>query len=78
MSEIDTSGSVRDVEVFRMVESCDTPQIERAEQQGIQTAPKRETILRLLDECHEKADANQLDNPTWSKANHQARTELCT
>jgi hypothetical protein len=32
-----------------MVKSCDTPQIERAEQQGIQTAPKRETILRLLD-----------------------------
>ena len=49
MSEIDTSGSVRGVEVFRMVQSCDTPQIERAEQQGTQTEPKRETILRLLD-----------------------------
>ena len=26
MSEIDKSGSVRDVEVARMVQSCDTPQ----------------------------------------------------
>ena len=25
-----------------------------------------------------KVDANQLDNPTWPKTNHQARTELCT
>lgn len=24
-----------------------------------------------------KADVNKLDNPAWSKANHQARTELC-
>jgi len=24
-----------------------------------------------------EADADQLDNPTWLKANHQARTELC-
>jgi hypothetical protein len=31
---------VRDIEVFHMVESCDTPQPERAEQQGIQSIPK--------------------------------------
>ncbi len=24
-----------------------------------------------------KADVSKLDNPAWSKANHQARTELC-
>jgi hypothetical protein len=24
-----------------------------------------------------KANVNKLDNPAWSKANHQARTELC-
>jgi len=40
MWEIYKSGSVRDIEVFHMVEYCDTPQIERAEQQGIQSIPK--------------------------------------
>jgi hypothetical protein len=24
-----------------------------------------------------KADVSKLDNPVWSKVNHQARTELC-
>ncbi len=24
-----------------------------------------------------EADVSKLDNPAWSKANHQARTELC-
>jgi len=24
-----------------------------------------------------EADVSKLDNPAWSKANHQTRTELC-
>ena len=28
--------------------------------------------------CATKADVDKLANPAWSKANHRARTELCT
>jgi hypothetical protein len=28
--------------------------------------------------CATKTDVGKLANPAWSKANHQARTELCT
>ena len=49
MWEIYKSGSVRGIEVFHRVEYCDTPPIERAEQQGIQSIPKWKTIICLLD-----------------------------
>ena len=49
MREIYKSGSARGVEVVRGWESSDTPRNESVEQQGIQSIPKRPTILRLLD-----------------------------
>jgi hypothetical protein len=39
MREILKSGSVRGIKQLSMVESCDTPHIERGEKQGIQSIP---------------------------------------
>lgn len=76
-------GSVRGIERKSKVEYCDTRQIERDEQRGIQSKPKDGSNTCLLDKL--KAECAKLSvkhgagwNPARPKPNQQAVTECAS